>query len=81
MDPWKYYGIDWIQFVLILAMLRLLGKKKRSAWLVGVLLCCVSIWLGFLFESLAIVFMNIIFMGMHISNWFAWKIGPVAKNS
>ena len=72
-NVFKYYGVDWLLFVLIIIHLWMLGNKRRSAWLVGISICSCSIVFGYLTESLAVILMNVIFVTFHIRNYIKWK--------
>ena len=69
----KYYGVDWIIFVLVVIHLWLLGNKKRQAFLFGMSGNLCGILLGFLVESLACVIMNFVFATMNANAYRKWK--------
>lgn len=68
----KYYGVDWAIFVILVVHLWLLGNKLRVAFLFGVLGSSCGIAMGFLCDSLAIIVMNAVFVCMHIRAWWKW---------
>ena len=72
MDLWKYYGVDWALFFLIVLHLWMLGNKWRAAWIVGVGISICSILFGYLSESVALVLMNVVFIFFHIWNYVKW---------
>lgn len=69
---YKYYGIDWMVFALIVAHLWLLGSKRRCAFLIGAVACCFGFAFGFLVESVASMIMNSVFCLMHIRVYYKW---------
>ena len=69
----KYNGIDWALFALIMIHLWLLGNRKRSAFIFGMLACCVGCTFGIMIESIASTAMNAIFFFMHLRAYIKWK--------
>lgn len=69
----KYYGVDWIIFILVVTQLWLLGNKKRQAFLFGMAGNSCGILLGFLVESIACIIMNSVFVIMHVNAYRKWK--------
>lgn len=69
----KYYGVDWIIFALLSTHIYLLGKKKRSAFIFGILTALFSIVLGFMTKSLALLIMNVTFVLLHIKAYKMWE--------
>jgi hypothetical protein len=69
---WKYYGVDWAVFVLIVLHLWLLGNRNRFAFILGALGTCFGFAFGILIGSLASVLMNVVFFTMHVRAFFKW---------
>ena len=69
----KYCGVDWIIFILVVTQLWLLGNKKRQAFLFGMAGNSCGILLGFLVESIACIIMNSVFVIMHVNAYRKWK--------
>lgn len=69
----KYYGVDWIIFILVVTQLWLLGNKKRQAFLFGMAGNSCGILLGFLVESIACIIMNSVFVIMHVNAYRKWR--------
>jgi hypothetical protein len=68
----KYYGLDWAIFVLVVCHLWFLGEKRRFAFLFGALAAVFGVVFGCLIDSIATVIMNIVFFGMHLMAYFKW---------
>ena len=68
----KYYGVDWAIFAILVLHLWLLGNKLRVAFLFGVLGSSCGIFLGYLCDSVAVMIMNSVFICMHARAWLKW---------
>ena len=68
----KYFGVDWIIFVLVVTQLWLLANKKRVGFLFGMCGNTCGIFLGYLVESFACIIMNITFVFMHLNAYRKW---------
>lgn len=68
----KYYGVDWIVFILVVCHLWLLGEKRKLAFVFGAMAAIFGLLFGFLISSVATVIMNVVFFGMHIRGYFKW---------
>ena len=71
----KYYGVDWILFALIVAQLWALGNKWRIGFLIGIAACGFGITLGIMIGSIASFLMNIVFAMMHLRAFLKWHKG------
>jgi hypothetical protein len=72
----KYYGVDWAIFAILVLHLWLLGNKVRAAFLLGMLGSSCGIVLGYMCDSVAVMIMNAAFICMHFRAWLKWT--PVA---
>jgi hypothetical protein len=68
----RYYGIDWLLFILVVMHLWMLGNKCRSAFIFGAMACCCGFCFGILIESIATILMNIVFFSMHVRAYIRW---------
>lgn len=76
----KYYGVDWAVFAILVLHLWLLGNRVRAAFLLGMLGSSFGVCLGVMCGSLAIIIMNSVFICMHLRAWLLWKkVGPKIK--
>ena len=69
----EYYGVDWMIFLFTILQMWLLGEKKRSSWVAGGLLAITSGIFGWMIDSFAIVFMNLIFLFFDAWNYVKWS--------
>jgi hypothetical protein len=69
----KYYGVDWVLFALIVIHLWMLGNKWKWAFLVGFSACLFGLTFGILVGSLASIIMNIVFAFMHLRAFWKWS--------
>lgn len=69
----KYYGVDWVAMILAFTAVYLLGHRKRSGFLVGILASVC--WCGFAYmaESLADIISNAVIMFLYYKGYRAWK--------
>jgi hypothetical protein len=72
----KYYGVDWAVFVLIVIHLWLLGHRKRSAFIAGMVGTSFGFLFGIMVGSVASVIMNVVFCAMHIRAYMMWHEPP-----
>ena len=72
-DIFKYYGIDWLLFILVLIHLWLLGNKNKLAFAFGILGCVCGIVFGIMIESIASVVMNFTFGLLHLRAFIKWS--------
>jgi len=72
----KYYGIDWLIFSILIVHCWMLGNKMRSAFLLGIIASCFGVCLGYLCGSLAVILMNSTFVCLNFCNWRKWKALP-----
>ena len=72
-DIFKYYGIDWLLFILVLIHLWLLGNKNILAFAFGILGCVCGIVFGIMIESIAYVVMNFTFGLLHLRAFIKWS--------
>ncbi len=69
----RYYCIDWLAMVLNALAIHLLGKKKQSGFVLGVIANLAWILFAVLAHSLATVIACSIFVGLNAKGWFNWK--------
>ena len=72
-DIFKYYGIDWLLFILVLIHLWLLGNKNKLAFVFGILGCACGVAFGIMIESIASVAMNFSFGLLHLRALVKWS--------
>ena len=75
-DIFKYYGIDWLLFILVLIHLWLLGNKNKLAFAFGILGCACGVAFGIMIESIASVAMNFTFGLLHLRALVKWSSNP-----
>ena len=75
-DIFKYYGIDWLLFILVLVHLWLLGNKNKLAFVFGILGCACGVAFGIMIESIASVIMNFTFGLLHFRALIKWSSSP-----
>ena len=75
-DVFKYYGIDWLLFILVLIHLWLLGNKNKLAFVFGILGCACGVAFGMMIESIASVAMNFTFGLLHLRALVKWSSNP-----
>jgi nicotinamide riboside transporter PnuC len=73
MEIFKYYGVDWIIFLVVVTQLWLVGNKNRLGFLFGVTGNSFGVILGFMVESLACMMMNCVFIIMHLRGYYIWS--------
>lgn len=69
----KYYGVDWLIFLLVALHIELLARKSRRAFVLGFVASAVSVCFGIMIGSVANVVMNVCFMCFHIRAWNLWR--------
>ena len=69
----KYYGVDWLIFLLLLFHLWFLGEKRRYAFLFGAAAAVCGIVFGFLVESVGMMCMNTVLCCMHLMAYKKWN--------
>jgi hypothetical protein len=69
--------IEWwwsyILFTFPLATTYLAGRKRRSAWSIGLLGIAVWNMYAWTTDQLGFIVINFIFLGVYIKNWMAWN--------
>ena len=75
-DVFKYYGMDWLLFILVLIHLWLLGNKNKLAFVFGILGCACGVAFGIMIESIASVVMNFTFGLLHLRALTKWSSSP-----
>lgn len=68
----RYYGVDWLIFIIVVTHLWLLGHRKRVAFLVGASGCVFGFTFGVLTESIACSCMNVVFCCLHLRAYWKW---------
>ena len=80
MDPFEYFGIDWLGFLLVVVHLVLVAHQIRKGWLFGIGAAATYIVFGIMTNSLATIIMNITLIMIHGFAYFktrAWdKVDP-----
>lgn len=69
----KYHGVDFVGMGLSFASLWQLSRKRRSGFLLGALANAAWLGFGFLSESAATVYANVLFGLMNLYAWSRWK--------
>lgn len=69
----KFYGVDWVLFLLVVVHLWMLGHKMRAAFLVGVLASATGFVLGLIIMSAGTLTMNVVFAILHLRAYLRWK--------
>ena len=72
MDPFKYYCVDWIIFVMVIFHMYLVGQKNKWGWICGLAASGFTMAFGLMAESLAMILMNVGFAVMHTRNFILW---------
>lgn len=69
----QLYGIDWLATVCGLTGVYLLGSRKRYGFIV--MMAASSSWftVGVLIGSLPLMLGSVVFFGLHVRGWFAWR--------
>lgn len=73
MNLFKFYGVDWALFILIVTHLWMLGNKWRAAFFFGIVASIFGFVLGLMIGSVANTTMNIVFAAMHIRAYYKWS--------
>lgn len=68
-----FYGLDWVAMIGSLLFLYLIGNKKRSAFLVGIVGCLAWIFVNYIAEIWPGVLLNIILVFLNIRGYLSWK--------
>jgi hypothetical protein len=70
----KYYGIDWAIFLILIFHLWFIGEKRRFAFLFGAAASILGIFFAFLVDSVAMILMNSVFCVMHLIAYAKWNL-------
>lgn len=76
----KYYGVDWLNFLLVLVHIELLVHKKRSAFVWGFLASVVGVIFAFMIQSWGNGVMCATFMFFHVRAWIKWREIPMSRD-
>ena len=68
----QYYGTDWLAMVSTFMYLYLIGNKQRSAFIYAFFASLCWLIFGWLNQSFASVFANIIFIILNIRGYIKW---------
>ena len=68
----KYYGIDWLLFLLVALHIWLLGEQKRSSFLVAMLATICGTIFGMMTGSVATIVMNVTFFFLYLRAYLMW---------
>ena len=84
-DLLRYQGADYLGLLLSFGSLWQLARRRRSGFLLGALANAAWLRFGFLSESAATVYANVLFGGMNLYAWARWKhdeeVGAVTTGS
>lgn len=69
----KFYGVDWLLFVLVVVHLWMLGHRMRAGFLVGIAAASTGFILGLIIMSAGTLTMNVVFVIMHFRAYLKWK--------
>lgn len=72
LDPWRYGGWDYLGMGLSFASLWCLARRRRAGFLYGALANAAWLRFGFLAESAATVYANVLFGSMSLWAWWRW---------
>lgn len=72
-DIFKFYGLDWLIFLIVVFHIYLIGEGKSVGWILGTIASILSVFLAILCGSFAMVLMNIFYVFMRTWNYFKWK--------
>jgi nicotinamide riboside transporter PnuC len=73
MNLLQFYGLDWFIFVVVIFHIYLVGEGRAVGWILGTIASILSIGLGILCGSLAMILMNVFYVFMRTWNYFKWK--------
>lgn len=65
--------LDWGAFILCTIALFLLRVKDKRAFLLGIIVDALWFWFGYEIGSIAVMLMNVVFFGMHVSAYLKWR--------
>lgn len=68
----KFYGVDWLLFVLVVIHLWMLGHKMRAGFLMGMAAASTGFVLGLIIDSAGTITMNVVFVFMHLRAYLRW---------
>ena len=69
----RYGGFDYLGLMLSFLSLWQLARRRRSGFLLGAMANGAWLRFGFLSESAATVFANVLFGGMNFYAWMRWR--------
>lgn len=75
-DLLAYYGVDWLGIGLTMASLHLLGSKRRSGFVLGVMASAVWGVFSVMAGSTPTLAANCIFLGMNARGFLKWTRDP-----
>jgi hypothetical protein len=68
----EYYGLDWVAMIAGLATIYLLGSKKRSGFIVGIIAGIVWTAVNLIAEIWPGIILNVILIGLYIRGYVNW---------
>lgn len=68
----RFYGVDWVIFILLSVHIWMLGNRMKSAFLMGIAASVFGCIFGLIIESAATLIMNFSFCLMHINSYVKW---------
>ena len=68
----EYYGIDWIAMLSGLASIYLLGSKKKSGFLLGIIAALTWTAVNVIAHIWPGIILNVILIGLYIRGYINW---------
>lgn len=69
----QYFGVDWIATVAGLTGVYLIGSKNKYGFLVMMIASVSWMTVGFMIQSLALIFGSVVFFSLHVRGWVKWR--------
>ncbi len=69
----KFYGIDWLVLVLVLIQMWLLGSRRKSGFLVGILATCFGMVFSYMSGSAGNAALGLCLFYLHARGYFQWR--------
>ncbi len=72
-DAFQYYGVDWFVMLTVFAGIFLLGDRKRTGFIVGMLSAATGIVFSYQIGSVANGISSLVLLGLYLRGYMHWK--------
>lgn len=70
----QYYGVDWIVMITVFVAMFLLGDKKRSGFIVGMISASFAFIFGIQVGSIANIIIGVVLFILYLRGYMKWGV-------